>query len=189
MTLTATTPTRYRTLRSGTGRRWPAHWAAGWIGVFCAVVLLASGWNQFVAGNPLDDGGRIALLATALRLLSVGIALATVQAWGARLPAWTVLAAAWGAAAVQLVYPLAETVVKAGILVGVIEPFGKGISNMSPEGWFNFGAAWLVWGVPGVFFALAALDFRRRNRVPVFGALLGLVGGVAFLAGLGFLIG
>jgi hypothetical protein len=50
------------------------------------------------------------------------------------------LAGLWGAAAVQLMYPLAETVVKAMVLTGAMTPVHKGISNMNPEGWFNLGA-------------------------------------------------
>ncbi|GAA1615789.1 hypothetical protein GCM10009789_82330 [Kribbella sancticallisti] len=41
----------------------------------------------------------------------------------------------------QLAYPVAETLVKAAILLHLIEPLDKGISNMSPVGWFNFAAA------------------------------------------------
>jgi hypothetical protein len=168
---------------------WHAYWAAGWIGAFCAIVVAATGYNQLMRGVPLDEGGQIALVATGLRLLTVAIALASVQAWGRRLPNWLVAAGLWGAAAVQLLYPLAETAVKAAILTGLVEPFGKGISNMSADGWFNFGAAWLIWGVPGALFTAAAVSFARRHRVSSLGTVLGLFGGAAFLGLLGLVIG
>ncbi|GAA1268295.1 hypothetical protein Psi02_10260 [Planotetraspora silvatica] len=168
---------------------WPAYWAAGWIGAFCAIVLIATGYNQLINGVPLDEGGEIALMATGLRLLTVAIALASVQAWGRRLPNWLVATGLWGAAAVQLLYPIAETAVKAAVLTGLVEPFGKGISNMSAEGWFNFGAAWLIWGVPGALFSAAAVSFARRHRVSPLGTVLGLLGGAVFLGLLGLVIG
>lgn len=169
--------------------RWPAYWAAGWIGAFCLIVLAAAGYNQLVRGMPLDDGGRVALFATGLRLITVAMALASVQAWGRVLPGWLVLGGLCGAAAAQLLYPVAETVVKLAILVGVVEPFGKGISNMSAEGLFNFAAAWLIWGVPGTLFGLAARSYKARRGLSFAGAGLGLAGGAVALLLLGYLIG
>jgi hypothetical protein len=60
---------------------------------------------------------------------------------------------------------------------------------MTAEGWFNFAATWTIWGIPGVLFLLAALSYRARNPVPARWILLGMLGGTAFLAGLGTLIG
>jgi hypothetical protein len=80
-------------------------------------------------------------------------------------------------------------VVKSLILTGLIDPLDKGISNMSGEGWFNFGATWLVWGVPGALFALTALDYGRRVAARGRWVALGAVGGVVLLGGLGLLIG
>jgi hypothetical protein len=90
---------------------------------------------------------------------------------------------------VQLSYPLAETVVKALILTGAIEPIGKGISTMSAVGWFNFAGTWLVWGVPGALFLLAARAYGRRVAVARRWVLLGVLGGLGLLLGLGLLIG
>ena len=168
---------------------WSAYWAAAWVGTFCGIVLIAAGYNQLIRGMPLDDGGRIALFATMLRLGTIAIALSAVRPWAHRLPGWFLLGALSGAAAAQLLYPVAETVVKLAILGGLVQPFGKGISNMSAEGWFNFGIAWLVWGVPGLLFADAALTFKRRRGLSFAGVFLGLVGGAAFLFGLGLAIG
>jgi hypothetical protein len=165
-------------------RQWPALAAASYLGVFCVVAGAAVAWT----GGPLADNG-VVILAIALRVLTIGIALASVQWWGRRIPAWMLLAGLWGAAAAQLVYPAAETVVKALILADVMDPIDKGISNMTAVGWFNFGATWAVWGVPGVLFVLAALDYGRRVVVDRRWVALGVVGGAVLLAGLGMLIG
>ncbi|NUO56962.1 MAG: hypothetical protein HOV78_09880 [Hamadaea sp.] len=168
-------------------RRWPALAAAAYVGLFCLIASIAVLWS--VLRGSLWSEQAVVSLSIGLRLLSIGIALASVRRWGDRLPAWLVLAGLWGAAAVQLLYPLAETVVKALILTGVLEPMNKGISNMSAEGWFNFGAMWVIWGVPGVLFLLAALAYRVRRPAPWWWVLLGVVGGAVLLLGLGLLIG
>jgi hypothetical protein len=168
-------------------RRWPAWAAAVYIGLFCLITATAVMWNM-MHGAPWNDSW-VVVLAIALRIVTVVLALASVQQWGRRVPSWIVLTGLWGAAAVQLVYPIAETVVKSLILTGLMQPIDKGISNMTAEGWFNFAATWTIWGIPGVLFLLAALSYRTRNPVKARWILLGLLGGTAFLAGLGTLIG
>jgi hypothetical protein len=168
-------------------RRWPALAAAASIGLFCLITGSAVAWNM-ARGTSWNDNG-VVILAISLRMLTVALALASVQQWGRRVPSWIVLAGLWGAAAVQLVYPVAETVVKGLILTGVLDPIDKGISNMSAEGWFNFAATWTIWGIPGVLFLLAALSYRARTPVRARWILLGLTGGTALLGGLGVLIG
>ena len=168
-------------------RRWPALAAASYIGLFCLVAGTAVLWTVAHGASWNDNG--VVLLAISLRMLTVALALASVQRWGARVPAWLVLAGLWGAAAVQLVYPVTETVVKTLILSGAMHPIDKGISNMSAEGWFNFSATWVVWGIPGVLFLLAALAYRAHTAVRARWILLGVLGGAALLVGLGLLIG
>lgn len=168
-------------------RRWPALAAAAYIGLFCLITATAVGWNM-ARGTPLTDNG-VVILAIGLRLLTVALALASVQAWGRRVPSWMILAGLWGAAAVQLIYPIAETVVKGLILTGLMEPLDKGISNMSAEGWFNFGATWAIWGIPGVLFLMAALSYGARTRLSPRWILVGLLGGTALLVTLGIVIG
>jgi hypothetical protein len=168
-------------------RRWPALAAAAYIGLFCLITGSAVAWNM-ARGTSWNDNG-VVILAISLRMLTVALALASVQQWGRRVPSWIVLAGLWGAAAVQLVYPVAETVVKGLILTGVMDPIDKGISNMSAEGWFNFAATWTIWGIPGVLFLLAAMSYRARTPVRARWILLGLAGGTALLGGLGVLIG
>jgi hypothetical protein len=95
-------------------------------------------------------------MTVGLRPVTVAIALSSVQNWGRRLPDWMVTTALWGAAAVQLLYPLAETVVKVAILTGLMQPFGKGISNMSAEGWWSRSAR-------------RTADGEERGRAPAAG--------------------
>lgn len=167
--------------------RWPAALAAAWVGTFCLVAGGALVWSRVRGGSTADQ--EVVVLAIGLRLVTVAVALASVQPWGRRLPGWVVLGGLWGAGAVQLAYPLAETVVKVAILAGLMDPVDKGISDMSAQGWFNFGATWLIWGVPGVLFVLAAVVFGRRVPHARRWALLAVVAGIGFLAGLGLLIG
>ena len=168
--------------------RWPAVVVAWYIGVFCLVAGSAVAWSIGSGASSAGENGTV-LLAIGLRLVTVGMALASVLAFGRRVPAWALLAGLWGAAAVQIVYPVAETVFKALILAGVVDPIDKGISNMSAEGWFNFASVWVIWGIPGILFALAAVSYRRRVTVRDRWVVLGVLGGAAFLFALGALIG
>lgn len=169
-------------------RRWPAYTIAVGIGLFCVVVLGAAAGEQIFTDKPMTDDAYVAVGATGLRIATIGLALAAVQRWGRIVPARLLSMALWAAAIGQLAYPIAETVVKAAILLNVMEPLQKGISNMTPAGWFNFGAAWLIWGVPGWLFVLLANDHRRRHRLSWLWAPLGAAGGVVGLAALGLLI-
>ena len=168
-------------------RRWPALAAAGWVGGFCVLAGGAVLWSLLQGATAGENG--VVLLAIGLRLLTVAMALAAVQQWGRLVPGRLLLAGLWGAAAVQLAYPVAETVVKGLVLTGLVDPLDKGISNMSVEGWFNFGATWLVWGVPGVLFTLTALTHGRRVGARAGWVALGVLGGIGLLTGLGLLIG
>ncbi|GAA0585878.1 hypothetical protein HPO96_10760 [Kribbella sandramycini] len=169
-------------------RRWPAYTIAYGIGAFCAVVLGTAAFQHLWRDDPLTADGIVALGATVLRLGTIAVALVAVLPWGRRIPAPLLSMALWAIAIGQLVYPVAETAVKAAILLGLISPLDKGISNMSMTGWFNFGAAWLIWGVPGVLFTLLALDHRRTHRLSYLWAPAGALAGTAALAALGLLI-
>ena len=167
----------------------PAYAIAAWVGLFSTVV--GGFWcvSHVIGDEPIDATARIILGATLLRLATVALALATVQRWGRRLPVRAVVVALWATAAAQLVYPVAETLVKLALLAGVGEGSGAGISNMSAEGWFNLAAVWLVFGVPGALFAVLAVRSGRRLRlrrgVPVASVALG----VAALGAIGLAIG
>ncbi|TWD79268.1 hypothetical protein FB561_0324 [Kribbella amoyensis] len=171
-----------------TPRRWPAYVIAVGIGLFCVVVLAIAGGEQLLTDKPMTSDGLVAIGATVLRIGTIALALAAVTKWDRILPARLMSMALWAVALGQLAYPAAETVVKAAILLDLMEPVNKGISNMSAVGWFNFGAAWLVWGVPGCLFTLLALDHRRRHQLSWVWAPLGAVGGLVALGALGFLI-
>lgn len=170
-------------------RGWPAYAVTAFVGLFCVVVAAAWVWDHVVRGNPIGATGWIIAAATGLRVVTIAIALAAVQPWGRRIPAPLLTTSLWGCAAAQLVYPLAETVVKLAILAGLLDLPARGIGNMSATGWFNFSAAWLVFGLPGVLFVLLAVDHQRRESVSWLWPLAGAGGGVAVLFAIGFVIG
>ncbi|MFD9950217.1 hypothetical protein ACFWYW_56380 [Nonomuraea sp. NPDC059023] len=152
-------------------------------------MLILAAVNAVVESAWPEGDGLIALGAVGLRILTVMLALASVRPWGGRLPGWLVLGGLWGSAAAQFVYPALELIVKLLILAGVPIALDKGISNMSATGWFNFAAAWVVFGVPAVLFGLAALSYQRRSATSSRFAWLGVLGGSAALMLIGLLIG
>ncbi|MEV0589467.1 hypothetical protein [Nonomuraea sp. NPDC050310] len=168
---------------------WPAYAAAGFVGLFCAVVLVLAAVNTVAEGAWPEGDGWIALGSVGLRILTIALALASVRPWGRRLPGWLVLGGLWGSAAAQFVYPALELIVKVLILAGVPIALHKGISNMSATGWFNFAAAWVVFGIPAVLFGLAAVSYQRRSAASPRFAWLGVLGGSAALLLIGVLIG
>lgn len=146
--------------------------------------------DHVVRGTPVDDTATIVIGATFARLVTVGVALASVQRWGARLGARLVNAALWACAVAQLAYPLAELLVKIAIALGAVAVPPVGVGNMSATGWFNLAAVWAVFGIPGGLFALSARSHANRYEVrsswlPLAGGAAGMVG----LLGLGALIG
>jgi fucose 4-O-acetylase-like acetyltransferase len=174
---------------SGRRRRWPAYAIAVWVGLFVAVVTVMWTVSHVLLGNSVDATARIIIGATALRAVTIGIALASVQRWGARIPGRLLVTGLWGAASAQLIYPLAELIAKLLILVGAIELSAKGISDMSLTGWFNLGAVWLVFGVPGALFVLAGRDAQCERGTGGRWAVIGAVAGVLFLGAIGAAIG
>lgn len=159
------------------------------VGAFVAVVGGLWVADHVVGGEPVDDTGWVILGATLLRVVTIGIAVASVARWGRRLPPPLVVAGLWGCAAAQLVYPLTETVVKALVLAGVLDLAPTGIGDLSATGWFNFAVAWLVFGVPGALFASAARSYHRRTGVRWPWGVAGVAAGTAALFAIGAVIG
>ncbi|WP_114906635.1 hypothetical protein [Ornithinimicrobium murale] len=182
------TPTRH-TARSGFTARWPAGAITVLIGAFVAVVGALWVTDHVLGSEPVDATGWVILAATLLRLATIGVALASIQHWGRQLPAGPLLAALWGCAAAQLIYPVAETMVKALILLGAVELPPVGIGNMTSTGWFNFAAAWLVFGVPGALFVAAARSYQNRTGARWCWAVAGTTGGGLALLTIGLIIG
>ncbi|KHL09061.1 UNVERIFIED_CONTAM: hypothetical protein LK11_54740 [Mumia flava] len=145
--------------------------------------------DHVVHGRPIDGTAWIILGATLLRILTIGIALASVQAWGRALPNALVLTGLWGCAAAQIVYPATELVVKVAVLLGLLDLPPTGIGNMSATGWFNFSMAWLVFGVPGLLFVAAARSYVSRRGSAGWWPLVGTVAGTVLLFGIGWMIG
>lgn len=167
---------------------WPAA-AIGWsVGLFCAAVLGLWLWDHVVTGSPVDETGWIVLAATVLRAGTVVVALASVRGWGRRLPGCLVHVGLWGCASAQLVYPFAESVAKLLVLAGVVTLPPTGIGNLGTDGWFNLAMAWLVFGVPGLLFVLAARSWAARHDSSRVRAVAGLLLGVVALFGIGALV-
>lgn len=170
--------------------RWPVHLIVGFVGLFCAVVGVMWFRSHIILGDELDATAWVVAGATLLRIVTILIALASIQQWGARLAAAWVTTGLWGCAAAQLVYPLAELVVKFAVLAGVVDVPSTGVGNMSGTGWFNLAMTWLIFGVPGGLFVLAARSYRNRVGGPVGPwPAIGLISGVLLLFGIGFVIG
>lgn len=170
--------------------RWPVHAIVGFVGLFCAVVGILWIHGHVVRGDRVDATAWVIAGATLLRVLTIVIALASIQRWGSRLAPALVTTGLWGCAAAQLVYPVAELVAKLAVVAGVLDLPSRGIGNLSGTGWFNLAMAWLIFGVPGGLFLLAARSHRNRVGGPVGPwPAVGLVGGVLVLFAIGFVIG
>lgn len=169
--------------------RWPVHAITVLVGAF--VVVVGGLWvtDHVIQGEPMTSDGWVIIAATILRAVTIGIALSSITRWGARIAPPVVLAGLWGCAAAQLVYPGTEAVLKTLALAGLVDLAPTGLGDMSATGWFNFTVMWLVFGVPGVLFAIAARVYRRRTGVRGWWGVAGVVAGAAFLFGLGAIIG
>lgn len=170
--------------------RWPVHAIVGFVGLFCSVVAVLWIRSHVFLGEALDATAWVIAVATLLRVVTIVIALASIQRWGSRLPQALVTTGLWGSAAAQLVYPSAELVVKLAILTGIADLPSRGVGDMSGTGWFNLSMAWLIFGVPGALFVLAARSHRSRVGGPIGPwPFIGLGGGVVLLLGIGAVIG
>lgn len=168
---------------------WPAYAIVWSVGLFCAIVAALWIRDHVFRGAPVDDTAAVILGATLLRVVTIGIALGSVRAWGTRLPPSLVLTGLCGCAAAQLAYPLAELAVKLLLLLGAFDLPATGIGNMSLTGWFNVAMAWLIFGVPGALFLVAAKSWVNRRGGSWRWAGAGMLLGAILLFGIGFVIG
>ncbi len=168
---------------------WPAYAITAAVGVFVVVVGVLWVAGHVVGGQPVDATAWVVLLATALRAVTIGIALSSVQRWGRGLPPALVLTGLWGCAAAQLAYPGAEVVAKLALLAGVLDLPATGIGDLGATGWFNLSMAWLIFGVPGALFVAAAVSYRNRWSVSGAWPVVGVLTGTAALFVIGWLIG
>ncbi|GAB3326057.1 hypothetical protein GCM10027299_24960 [Larkinella ripae] len=157
--------------------------------MFIVVVLAMWVFSHLNNGQAIDTTAWIILGACLLRLLTVVIALASIQSWGEQLPQWMVLGGLSGSASAQLIYPAAELVVKLLILVGLVSHSTQGLGNMSATGWFNLAAVWVIFGLPGLLFAKAAQNYQKRKAAPTTWMWIGGLSGISGLFLIGFLIG
>lgn len=169
--------------------RWPAFAVAWSVGLFCVAVGGMWAVDHVLRGEAVDETGWVIFGSLVLRVLTIGIALSSVMAWGSHLPTNLVLTGLWGCAAAQLTYPAAELVAKVAVLAGLVDLPSRGVGNMTATGWFNFAAVWLVFGVPGLLFILAAHSWRNRRGGSLRWPLIGIGAGTVALFAIGMLIG
>ena len=161
----------------------------GFVGLFVVVVTALWLYGHIVQGEIIDQTAWIILGASVIRFLTIIIALASIQPWGEKIATWVILGGLSGAASAQLAYPIAELVVKLIILTGLLEYPAKGVGNMTPTGWFNLGAVWFIFGLPGLFFVQAARNYQARKGLSNTWVWLGSLLGIVTLASIGLLIG
>ena len=169
--------------------RWPVYTITAFVGLFVVIVLVMWINSHLIKKEPTDKTAWIILGALVLRALTVVIALASILKWGNKFAPWLILAGLSGCASAQLIYPLAELVVKLTILTGLIHMPSKGLGNMSPTGWFNLGAVWLIFGIPGALFVKVAVNFKEIHELPRKWYFVGGALGIAALFAIGLLIG
>lgn len=169
--------------------RWPVYAIVIFIGLFVLIVTALWLYGHLVKGEVIDQTAWIILGASVLRLVTLFVALASIQPWGEKIASWIVLCGLWGAASAQLAYPLAELLVKLVILVGLIDFPAKGVGNMTLTGWFNLSAAWLIFGLPGLLFIKAARLYQVRKALTNQWAWMGGLLGIIALVSIGLLIG
>lgn len=190
MTSVATPSATVATRGRGTPTsRWSAYAIAVWVGGFVVIVTGLLVTNHVIGGQPADAVTAIVVFATALRALTVGFALATVQSWGRRLPPPVLTMALWGSAAAQLFYPVAETIIRTLVAAEVLDLGSSGLADTSLTGWLHSIAVWAVFGIPGALFVHVGLSFQRRRAVGPRWAWTGAILGLLFFLAIGLIIG
>ncbi len=169
--------------------RWPVYGILVFTGLFVVIVMGMWIFDHLWNGRAVTQTDWIILGACLLRVFTMIIALASILPWGKRFAPWAVLGGLWGAAAAQLIYPVAELAVKLVLLTGWITHSSKGLGNMNPTGWFNLGAVWVIFGIPGLLFVQAARIYRTNNALSQTWSWIGGLLGIATLFLIGFLIG
>ena len=169
--------------------RWPVYAITGFVGLFVVIVTTLWLYGHLVQGEVIDQTAWIILGASIIRLLTIIIALASIQKWGEKIATWVILGGLSRAASAQLAYPIAELIVKLIILAGLLDYPAIGVGNMTPTGWFNLAAVWFIFGLPGVWFAQAARNYQTRKGLSNTWLWLGSLLGIVALISIGLLIG
>jgi hypothetical protein len=159
--------------------RWSAYALAAWATAFAGVNVYLQ-FGGIAADNPLRDvWGALTVMnlsVIVLKLAGAATALASVQAWGRRLPNWLLTGFLWGAAGLLVLY----AVLNFGVMIA-----DRGLTAATPLAGGQFivpGWAYVTFfGVPGLLFAAAGRDYRRRSGTSSRWVVLGLVGAPALL--------
>lgn len=161
-----------RNLSNEANGTWAAYAAAIWSFIF-AIISFYWGLGGTIGLDTLGEGIKelalsrntealVMVWGTAVLKVLVGLlALALVQAWGRRLPRRLLLIGAWGAGLLFLLYGIGNFVQHLLMAIGQI-PTARMLGTLSAVQWHLF--LWdPFWFIGGVFFVLAARDFRRRT--------------------------
>jgi hypothetical protein len=147
--------------------RWPVYAILVLVGGFTLVVMSMWAIDHFFVNAPIDETGWIILGASVVRVFTIFLAYASLQNWSRKKKyQLIVFAGLCASASAQLVYPVVELFIKLAILTGWYEYGEKGLGKMTPTGWFNFAAVWMIFGIPGALFAVIAHHFRKRYLLP-----------------------
>ncbi|MDO1450147.1 hypothetical protein Q0590_27955 [Rhodocytophaga aerolata] len=168
---------------------WPIYAITVLVGGFVVIVLAMWINSHLLQEEPIDQTAWIILAALLLRVFTILIALASIQKWGQLFPSWAVLGGLSGSASAQLIYPVAELIVKLVLLTGLIESSPTGLGNMSLTGWFNLSAVWVIFGIPGMLFVLAAKNYKTSTSLSTKWLWIGSLLGITSLFFIGWLIG
>ncbi|MPZ98987.1 MAG: DUF3995 domain-containing protein [Dehalococcoidia bacterium] len=150
---------------------WPAYAAAAWSLIFAIPSFYWAAGGTFgldtlarsfeEAGESPEAAEVAVVAATAIAKVIGGVlALALVSDRGRAIPRRLLLLAAWGVAALLLVYAVANTVQHALFVSGALDTPG-GLGGYAARWHLFFWDPW--WLLGGVLFALAAREYGRST--------------------------
>ena len=159
-------------------RSWAAYALVGWVllylGIHLHAAITMNPWPLPQTPDALRDDatGRIVELGVCLVLVgAILTALALVRPWGRLLPRWMVLGIAWVGAAVGILHWAIWSVKGLRRVLGVVPlEMEPGVSRAEMVAYaerydlvnLTFNEPWFL--IVGVLFAIAAVQYRRRER-------------------------
>jgi hypothetical protein len=159
-------------------RNWAAYALIGWVllylGVHLHAAITMNPWPLPQTPDALRDDatGRIVELGVCLVLVgAILTALALVRPWGRLLPRWMVLGIAWVGAAVGILHWAIWSVKGLRRVLGMVPlEMEPGVSRAEMVAYadrydlvnLTFNEPWFL--IVGVLFAVAAVQYRRRER-------------------------
>lgn len=153
---------------------WAAYAACAWALAFAAVSFYwAAGGTAGIdsIGPALTQPvlarhpGWVAIMwATGVLKVALALlALALVRPWRRLLPRWLLLAAAWVAGAIMLVYEGAASLIQHALMVAGVIATPAGLGETAARWHLVLWDPW--WLVGGILFVAATWQYQRRSRV------------------------